>query len=316
MQDIPERLFLTVDMNLFSKAAVAAAALLAACFSGRSQSYSTDMPAYVILDKSGHKVDYSKMLKTLSRADVCLFGEMHDDPISHWLELTLEKDFHSIKKDRLVVGAEMWESDNRQVLDEYAKLGLINGTTYEENSRLWTNYRDYRPIFEYAVENGIPFVATNVPRRYARMVSDFGTEVLDSLDAAAYQWLAPMPLKVDYGETVYTLIGESFKQMGSAPMMKKNVQNIVAAQALKDATMAHFIVANMQPGDFFFHFHGELHSAFHSGIMYYLKQYSPSLKVCTVSVISEDDPARYKPSRSRADFTIVVPSSMTKTYEQ
>lgn len=50
--------------------------------------------------------------------------------------------------------------------------------------------------------------------------------------------------------------------------------------------------------------------------MYYLKQYKPSLKVCTVSVISEDDPVRYKPSRSRADFTIVVPSSMTRTYEQ
>ncbi len=316
MQNIPERLFLTVDMNLFSKTAVALTTLLAAFSSCRSQSYSTDRPAYVILDKSGHRVEYSKMLKTLSRADVCLFGEMHDDPISHWLELSLAQDFYSIKKDRLVMGAEMWESDNQPVLDEYSKFGLINVTTYEENSRLWTNYRDYRPILDYAVENGIPFVATNVPRRYARMVSDFGVEVLDSLPQTAYQWLAPMPLKVDYTEIIYSVIGESFKQMGSAPMMKKNVQNIVAAQALKDATMAHFIAESMKAGDFFFHFHGELHSAFHSGIGYYLKLYRPSLKICTVSVISEDNPAGYRPEKPRADFTIVVPSSMTKTYEQ
>lgn len=256
------------------------------------------------------------MLKTLSRADVCLFGEMHNDPISHWLELSLEKDLFDIKKDRLVVGAEMWESDNQQVLDEYSKMGLIDGSTYEENSRLWQNHSDYRPILTFAVENNVPFVATNVPRRYARMVSDFGVEVLDSLDMAAYQWLPPMPLKIDYNEIVYTLIGESFKQMGSAPMMKKNVQNIVAAQALKDATMAHFIVINMKPGNFFFHFHGEFHSAFHSGIEYYLKQYRPELKVCTISVISDDNPMKYKPEKARADFTVVVPSNMTKTYEE
>lgn len=303
-------------MNIISKTAMTLATLLATCTGCRSQSYSNDLPSYVILDRSGGKVEYTKMLKTLSRADVCLFGEMHNDPISHWLELSLEKDLFDIKKDRLVVGAEMWESDNQQVLDEYSKMGLIDGQTYEENSRLWQNHSDYRPILTFAVENNVPFVATNVPRRYARMVSDFGVEVLDSLDKAAYQWLPPMPLKIDYNEIVYTLIGESFKQMGSAPMMKKNVQNIVAAQALKDATMAHFIVINMKPGDFFFHFHGEFHSAFHSGIEYYLKQYKPELKVCTISVISDDNPMKYKPEKTRADFTVVVPSNMTKTYEE
>lgn len=303
-------------MNIISKTVMAFATLLAACTGCRSQSYSNDLPSYVILDKSGGKVEYSKMLKALSRGDVCLFGEMHNDPISHWLELCLERDLFELKKERLIVGAEMWESDNQIVLDEYSKMGLIDSQTYEENSRLWQNHQDYKPILDFAVVNAIPFVATNVPRRYARMVSDFGVEVLDSLDKAAYQWLPPMPLRIDYNEIVYTLIGESFKQMGSAPMMKKNVQNIVAAQALKDATMAHFIVSNMKPGDFFFHFHGEFHSAFHSGIEYYLRQYRPGLKVCTVSVISDDNPMKYKPAKTRADFTVVVPSNMTKTYEE
>lgn len=290
--------------------------ILAGCTGCKSQTYSTDLPSYVIFDKSGSKVDYSRMLKTIAKSDVCLFGEMHNDPISHWLELSLEKDLFALKGNNLVVGGEMWESDNQPVLDEYMKRGLIDESTYEENSHLWPNFADYKPIMTFAEENGIRFVATNVPRRYARMVSDFGLEVLDSLDKSAYVWLAPMPLKVDFNEVIYTYIGESFKQMGSAPMMKKSVQGIVAAQALKDATMAHFISQAMKPGDFFFHFHGELHSAFHSGIGYYLKQYAPGKKVCTVSVLQGESPMSGKINKDRADFTIVVPADMTKTYEE
>lgn len=290
--------------------------ILAGCTGCRSQSYSNDRPSYVIFDKSGSKVEYSQMLKAIAKSDICLFGEMHNDPISHWLERNLEKDLFGMKGGHLIVGAEMWESDNQQVLDEYMKMGLIDESTYEENSHLWPNFADYRPVMTFAAENGIRFVATNVPRRYARMVSDFGTEVLDSLDRSAYGWLAPMPLKVDYNEIIYTYIGESFKQMGNAPMMKKNVRSIVAAQALKDATMAHFISTSMKPGDFFFHFHGELHSAFHSGIAYYLKQYAPEKKICTVSVMQGASPMTEKINRERADFTVIVPADMTKTYEE
>lgn len=303
-------------MNKILRTLMTICGIIAGCTGCRSQSYSNDHPSYVIFDKSGDKVSYSQMLKTISKNDICLFGEMHNDPISHWLEMSLEKDLFALKGDRLVVGAEMWESDNQQVLDEYMKHGLIDESTYEENSHLWTNFTDYRPMMVFANENNIRFVATNVPRRYARMVSDFGLEILDSLDQNVYQWLAPMPLKVDYNEVIYTFIGESFKQMGSAPMMKKNVQNIVAAQALKDATMAHFIAKAMNPGDFFFHFHGELHSAFHSAIAYYLKQYAPDKKICTISVLQSEKPMSEKFNKNRADFTIFVPVDMTKTYEE
>ena len=303
-------------MNRFLRIIVGVLCLVTGCTGCRGQSYSSGHPSYVIFDKSGNKVSYARMLKSVAGSDVCLFGEMHNDPISHWLELSLEKDLHALKGEHLVVGAEMWETDNQQVLDEFLKQGLIDESTYEENSRLWPNFSDYKPIMNYADQNGIRFVATNVPRRYARMVSDFGVEILDSLDAGALKWIAPMPVAVDYNEIIYAYIGESFKQMGSAPMMKKSVQNIVAAQALKDATMAYQISSAMNPGDYFFHFHGELHSAFHSGIAYYLKQYAPKLKVSTISVLQSDAPLKEKINKERADFTVVVPSDMTKTYEE
>ena len=42
------------------------------------------------------------------------------------------------------------------------------------------NYKtDYKPIIEFAKENGINFIATNIPRRYAAMVSGGGLRALE-----------------------------------------------------------------------------------------------------------------------------------------
>lgn len=284
---------------------------LASC---RSQSYTSDRPAYVIYDRHGKTVSYAEMLKDAAGSDVFLFGELHNDPISHWLELSICEDLFRIKKGRLTVGAEMWESDNQTTLDEYQK-GMIDIDTYIENSKLWPNFAtDYRPVLEYATANGLRFIATNIPRRYARIVSRDGMEVLDSLGAEALRYIAPLPVQVDYSQGIYQYIGESFKQMGSMPMKKETVRNLVGAQAIKDATMAHFIVKNMTPGGTFFHFHGELHSAFHSAIAHYIEEYAPGTRVVTASVQLAEDPLTSRPSKDRADYIIVVPEKMTNTY--
>lgn len=290
-------------------------ALLLGSFSSCRSQNLPDRTAYAIYDSKGRKVGYREMIRAAAGSDVLLFGELHNDPISHWLERCIAEDLYNIKKDKLVIGAEMWEADDQLILDEYLKQHRIDLQTYVENSRLWPNFAtDYLPVLAFADENGIRFVATNVPRRYARMVSKVGLGVLDSLDKAACQYLPPLPVEVDYDEGVYVYIGESFKQMGGMPMKKSDVRNLVDAQALKDATMACFIVRNRKPGDLFFHFHGELHSAFRSGIAHYIRQYAPQTRIVTVSVHEAEDPASFRPRPDRADFNIVVPANMTKTY--
>lgn len=296
----------------------AAALVLLCCNAGccRSQSYTTDNPAYVIYDSHGRKVSYGDMIKEVRKSDVCLFGELHNDPVSHWMELSISEDLFKQKKGNVVIGAEMWERDNQMLLDELQK-GLIDIQTYTENSKMWPNFdTDYLPVLSFAIANDIPFVATNVPRRYARIVSRSGMQVLDSLGQEAKEYIAPLPVEVDYEETIYQYIGESFKQMGSMPMKKDAVRGLVDAQAVKDATMAHSIVKNMKPGCTFFHFHGELHSAFHSAIAYYIRKYAPGTRILTISVQLAEDPLAYSPSRDRADYYIVVPEKMTDTYAE
>ncbi|MGV2480929.1 UNVERIFIED_CONTAM: ChaN family lipoprotein, partial [Salmonella enterica subsp. enterica serovar Weltevreden] len=50
---------------------------------------SLDRPAYQLYSQQGKAISYSKLLKQAAEADVVLFGELHNNPICHWLELQL-----------------------------------------------------------------------------------------------------------------------------------------------------------------------------------------------------------------------------------
>ena len=106
--------------------------------------FKSDKPAYYLFDKNGKIIKYQKMLKQLQEADIVLFGELHDNPIAHWLQLELTRDVHKTKGERLVLGAEMFESDNQLILDEYLT-GVIFESKFEAEARLWPNYKtDYK----------------------------------------------------------------------------------------------------------------------------------------------------------------------------
>ena len=60
--------------------------------------FSQDKKAYQLFDKNGKKVNYGKLLKAAEKAQVVLFGEYHNNAISHWLELELTKDLANKNK--------------------------------------------------------------------------------------------------------------------------------------------------------------------------------------------------------------------------
>jgi uncharacterized iron-regulated protein len=59
-------------------------------------------PLIICFNKDGKDIKYEKMLKAAEGADIVLFGESHDNPISHWLQLELTKDLYNLKKDNLI----------------------------------------------------------------------------------------------------------------------------------------------------------------------------------------------------------------------
>lgn len=270
-----------------------------------------DKPAYRLFTKEGKEISYGKMLQELKKADVVLFGEQHNDPIAHWMQLELAKDLHQAKPKSFAVGAEMFEADVQLVLNEYLA-GQAPEKNFEQESRPWPNYAtDYRPIIRYAKEQNIPVIATNVPRRYAAMVSGGSLSALENVSADAKKYIAPLPITVDMELPGYKNMMAMF---GSSTHGNSKSQNIVQAQALKDATMAHFILGQVQKGKQVLHLNGAYHSDNFEGIGWYLKQAKPNVQTRTITTVLQADLEGLSEENKKADFILVVPESMTRTF--
>jgi uncharacterized iron-regulated protein len=264
-----------------------------------------DKKAFQLFDKNGMKVSYGKLLKASLKTQVVLFGEYHNNYVSHWMQLELTKDVAA--KTPVVLGAEMIEADNQTQLNQYLK-GEIDQKKLDSTARLWKNYpTDYKPLVDFAKDNNFDFIATNIPRRYASMVSKKGFEALETLKSEEKTWIAPQPIPYDASLPGYV---EMMKMMGNhtSPNMPK-------AQASKDATMAYFINRNLKANSVFIHYNGTFHSDNFDGINWYLKTYNPTIEIVTISTVEQKDISKLeKENYNKADFILVIDEDVTKTY--
>ena len=264
-----------------------------------------DKKAYQLFDKKGKKVTFDKVIKETLKTEVVLFGEFHDNPICHWLQLELTKEVAA--KRQVVLGAEMIEADNQTQLNNYLA-DKITQKQLDSTARLWPNYKtDYKPLVDFAKASKLPFIATNIPRRYASMVHKKGFEVLETLSDEEKSWIAPQPIPYNKDLPGYT---QMMTMMGehTSPNMPK-------AQASKDATMAYFITKNLQPNSVFIHYNGSFHSDNFDGINWYLKTYKLEIRIITIATVEQNQVLNLeKEHLNKADFILVVDEDMTKTY--
>ncbi len=272
--------------------------------------FAQDKPAYIIYNKSGDRVSYQEMLVGVMNADVICFGELHNDPISHWLQLELTTDLFVMKTDQLVLGAEMFEADGQLLLDEYIS-GAITERNFLDQARLWPNYRtDYKPLVDFAKNNNLKFVATNIPRRYASVVFKRGLAALDNFSDEAKKLIAPLPVEIDFELP-------SYKALVSVDEDGQQDLNFASAQAIKDATMANFILKNITKKNTLLHFNGAYHSDHFEGIVWFLKKKKKKkkLQVKTITTTSQENISELNPDEiGKADFIICTPSRMCKTH--
>lgn len=264
--------------------------------------------AYRLYDAKGKPVDFGTMTDSLSKQNVVFVGEMHNCPVTHWLELKILQSLYSAKKDKVAVGMEMLESDNQLIIDEYLD-GVITSDRFENECRLWPNYStDYEPLVEFANEHKLRVFATNVPRRYANSVKNNGCNILDSLSEEARRYLPPLPLKLKENE-------QTKEAFGMMSMMRKNAhpEFMAQSQALKDATMAWNISKHQ---DFLtVHFNGNYHTDGGDGIINYLKGYWKGVKFKSICSVRQEDISHLDECNiGRADFYICVPEDMVTTY--
>ena len=260
--------------------------------------------AFAFFTQNGKRTSYRKLLRKSKKADIVLFGEYHNNPIAHWLEVKLTKDL--LGKRSLILGAEMFERDNQDALDGYLQ-GTIDQKGLDSLARLWKNYKtDYKPWVDLAKREKLPIVATNIPRKYANLVYKKGLQALDTLPSAERKWIVSLPFPYDGNLSQY----EKMKKMA-----RHNPENLPMAQAIKDATMAESIETHYKKGSLFLHLNGSYHSDFFQGIYWYLRRRNHNLKILTISTLSQSN-LKKLPSEAygQADFILVVDEDMTGSY--
>ncbi len=233
----------------------------------------------------GDGVSWQGMLDSLSRADVVLVGEAHDDPLAHRWELFIWACLAS--PDRFLA-LEMFETDVQGSLDDYLS-GNCALEEFLQDSRPWGNYReDYSPMVEYARKQGFRVVAANVPRPLAAAVAREGWAAL--ADEPFFGEMEVDSSNVLYRErflATMEALGGGMHGMAMDPM------NLYRAQLLKDAVMASSAAGNrcvLVCGSF--------HSDYRSGIP---DQLPPDVSFLTVKILPEGEPM----DPEAADFVVV-----------
>jgi uncharacterized iron-regulated protein len=271
-------------------------------FSSHYKIYSTVKQKQVTLDE---------IVNDLSNSDVLFFGEEHSDSTGHYLEFELFKKLAEKYPEKIALSMEMFETDCQNVLDEYLK-GFIREKNFITEARAWHNYKDYRPLIEWAKANNIPVIAANAPARYTNMVNRLGLASLERLNATGQSYLPPLPIDTAAG-TYY----EKFSKITGGHSAKGSMQ-MFQAQNLWDATMGWSIAR------FFKAHHGykllQLNGSFHSeeklGTAAQLKKYAPKIRILNIATFNDDsfDNPDWNKLSKNGDYIILTDPKLPKTF--
>ncbi|MDI6700662.1 MAG: ChaN family lipoprotein [bacterium] len=252
----------------------------------------------IVETSSLKEIKFTEFIEKISTYDIVLFGERHDDSLTHQLELITFKEFVN-KNERTALSLEMFERDVQSLLDSFLS-DKIDEQKFLNNSRPWNNYyTDYRPLLLLAKEKGLPVIASNIPRKFASIISKSGRDSLYKIENIKDLFFEPAVDLKSYKERFFDFFSS---MMQSSPMANLNKDNAYISQLFKDATMAGSIrdFVNRNKGYKVFHLCGEFHSNYYLGIYPQLQQFLPEKRILTIAVV---DDSTFDPTI--ADFLFV-----------
>jgi len=256
-------------------------------------------------------VTIDKIVADVAAADVLFFGEEHNDSAGHYLENKIFRALHGAYGNNLALSMEMFEADGQLGLNEYLA-GKIDESRFSKDVRLWTNYKDYRPMIEYSKQNKIPVIAANPPRRYVTMVSRRGMISLDSLSHEAKKFLPKLPydtLTGRYREKFFAIMKGS--PGGENP-------RVYHSQSLWDAGMGNNIYKFLKKnkGKKIFHCVGGFHTEEKLGTAAQLLMRNKKLKILNIASFSDKSFSNpdWEKESYRGDYIIITNPDLKKTY--
>ena len=256
-------------------------------------------------------VSIDKIVTDMADADVLFFGEEHNDSACHYLENKLFRALHAAYGENLALSMEMFETDGQLGLNEYLE-GKIDESRFSKDVRLWSNYKDYRPMIEFAKQNKIQVVAANPPRRYVSMVSRRGMTSLDSLSKEAKKLLPPLPY-----DTLTGRYREKFFEVMKGSPGGENPR-VYHSQSLWDAGMSYSINTfhRKNKSKKIFHCVGGFHTEEKLGTAAQLQMRNKKLKILNIASFSDKSFSNpdWEKESYRGDYIIITNPDLKKTF--
>lgn len=266
---------------------------------------------YKVYDVKKQKiVSLDDIVTDLQNANVLFFGEEHNDSIGHYLEASLLQKIAARYQNKVTLTMEMFHTDVQPVIDEYLS-GNISEKNFIKEARAWSNYKDYKPMIEFAKANQLSVIGGNGAARYSNAVTKSGLVVLAQFPASSKQFFAPLPIDTATGryneKFIETLGGHSMGPM-----------KIYQTQNFWDATMAWSIAKYLRSNKDkkVFQVNGRFHSDEKLGTLAKLQGYAPKLKILNISSFSADDfeNPNWKKYEILGDYIIVTDPKVKRSF--
>lgn len=279
--------------------------------------------------KQNKEIKLDQIVSDMKEYDVIFFGEEHNDSVGHFLEEELLKKMNEAYGSKVALSMEMFETDCQLVMNEYLQ-GLIREKNFKKEARAWSNYRDYRPMIEFAKEKKLDVIAANAPARYVNLAARKSRNALFGLSDLAKSYLPPLPYDTATGAYYEKLTGISHTPSSSKATTVKDTVKAppmpafqmpaygIHSQSLWDATMAFSISTyyNAHPGTKIMHVQGRFHSDEGFGVVTQLKKYNPKIRILIISTGSDESFPKvdYTEYKTLGDYIIITDPKVPKTF--
>lgn len=276
--------------------------------------------------KQDKEVTLQDIANDLKNYDVLIFGEEHNDSVTHYLQLKMFELLHTEFGKNIALSMEMFDRDVQVVMNEYLK-GYIREKNFTKDARVWSNYRDYRPMIEFAKEKDLDVICANAPGRYVNLAGRKGQEALLELSVEAKRSIPPLPYDTATGGyynklmalTQHTPLPSKDSTKATMPVMAMGSFNLIMSQSLWDATMAYSIAQYIKNNkkQKVMQLNGKFHSDEGFGIVTQLKKYSPKMRTLIISTASDDSfpSINWNEYKQYGDYIIITDPSVPRTYK-
>jgi uncharacterized iron-regulated protein len=278
--------------------------------------------------KAGKEVAFNDIVEDMKNYDVLFFGEEHNDSVTHFLENKMFESLYVKYSNKVALSMEMFDRDVQVVMNEYLK-GDIREKNFNKDARVWSNYRDYKPMVEFAKKNQLDVVCANAASRYTNLVGRKGQKALMALPEDSKKYFAPLPYDTATGKYYDKLMGLSNHEPAKATkdtskkapskMPSMGSYNLILGQSLWDATMAYSISEYLKKneGKMVMQVNGRFHSDQGFAAVTQLKKYSPKAKTLIISTGKDESYPNidWSKHKDQGDYIIMTDPKVPTTYK-